>query len=108
MRSMRWIAALALLVAAGAHAGDTEFAKKAFDQMLQALADKSYDDFVALGDERFQQMPQRDFKGAAKKFAPLLNDAYKSTYVGSFKDGPLRVHYWKLEFASEPRDWVGK
>lgn len=106
---VRLIACLALLFSSLSFARGPEFEETALTKLITAIQNGSHKDFTALGDERFQAMPEKDFEGVVTRLGPLLQPGYQSSYLGDFKiDKNTRVYYWKLELANEPHDWLAK
>lgn len=84
------------------------FAQHAYERMLTAIVDRSYDAFVALGDGYFKTLRQEDFERVHQYFAPLLAGGQRSTYLGSFSRKDTTIHYWRLSFSGDENDWLAK
>ena len=105
---VRFVAAIVFAGAVASVATAEPFEQKAFAGLLAAIQSRSRADFVNLGDDQFHAMPAEEFERLAEKFAPMLKAGYRIEYFGVFREGNVRIHYWRIHFAEDPDDWLAK
>lgn len=102
MRTYLRIAALALgaFVAATAFAAEPEdpAAQAIMKRLVEAVKNRSYDDFVADADDRVKQaLTKQMFEGVCGQLSPTLREGYKTVYLGKLRKQGLMTHLWRLE-----------
>lgn len=71
-------------------------------RMLEATKSKSYEDFVAEGDDNLRAALTRQmFDGVSGMVGPKLRKGYQISYLGQLRQDGADVFLWRLDFTGE-------
>jgi hypothetical protein len=74
-------------------------------QMFDAILTKSYDKFIANGDQRFKtSFTPKMFESLADKIGPRLQQGYSETFLTTLHQHDYVVYVWKLTFKDAQDD----
>ncbi len=70
-----------------------------FDQMIGAIKTRTYDRFIADGDDRFRSgFTRKMFEELSARLGPRLEQGYTSTFLTTLHQQDYMVYLWKLAF----------
>jgi hypothetical protein len=76
-------------------------------QMLDSLQTKSYDQFIANGDEKFKSgFTAKMFDSLANMLGPRLHEGYALTFLTTLRQEGYLVYVWKLSFKDGKSDFL--
>jgi hypothetical protein len=74
--------------------------KSCFDTLLAATAAGNYEQFISVGDERFQTgIPRKIFRRVSRSLAPRMQKGFTSAFLGELRQGGSIVSLWHLAFS---------
>lgn len=112
-RSLTWMLAVALLLAAGAPlvaAGEEPAeVRRQLDQLLKALVDGDYRAFIAPGNAAFKAALTRPaFEQVTGQLGPRFAAGYEAAYLGSLRQQGHDIYLWKLTFSDGGDDQLAR
>lgn len=73
--------------------------KSCFDTLLAATAAGNYEQFISVGDKRFQKgIRPGMFHHVSRKLAPRMQKGFTPTFLGELRQGKHLVSLWQLVF----------
>lgn len=83
--------------------------EQTFTKLLQAIAERNYQQFIATGNDEFKTAITPDqFSAVAEQLSPRLQKGYQTTYLTSLKQQGYQVHLWKISFPDGGDDHMAK
>jgi hypothetical protein len=101
------IPALTIVLASGPALAQAPLQRQdiAVTQMLDAIQSKSYDEFVARGDEKFKAgFTPKLFEELARQLGPRLKQGYQMSFLTTLNQQGHMVSLWKLSFKDAKDD----
>jgi hypothetical protein len=80
------------------HAEVTRAERAICTRMIRAIETANHAEFVAAGDETFQQTPKERFAADAAPIAARLRSGYTTTLLGDLRQSGMRRTLWKIAF----------
>lgn len=81
-----------------------QFAEKQLDQLLLAIADNDYEQFISYGDKRFEKIKESTFRIFESKFGIRIRSGYEAQYLTKLNKQTHKVYIWKITYAGFERE----
>ncbi len=84
-------------------------AQTAFDALMNSIATKNYDKFVAAGSTAFKQdMNKQMFDQVVAQVSGPLSKGYTVEYLAELNQHGYKAYVWKISYDSSPENTLAK
>ncbi|WP_051470255.1 hypothetical protein [Fischerella sp. PCC 9605] len=81
----------------------------AFTNLMAAIEENNYDNFVAAGNAAFKEgITRQMFTRVSAELAPRMKKGYEAVFLGELRQQGYRVYLWKLTFKDGGDDLLAK
>ncbi len=101
---------LTLAAVSSAVAEDEPAAEKAMlTQLMQALSQNNYDDFISNGTEQFKNgITKSAFGSVVKQLGSLIQGGYKAEYLSQLTQQGYQSYVWKISYETSDENTLAK
>ncbi len=81
----------------------------ALTQLMQALAQNDYEDFISSGTPQFKNgITKSAFNSVVKQVGSLIREGYKTEYLTQLNQQGYKVHLWKISYGTSKENSLAK